>query len=281
MIRDHPDDPLDPMMLAHYALGLEEARLSGGAGRLEMLRTRDILGRWLPPPPARILDVGGGPGAYAFWLAGLGHRVTLVDAVPLHVEQALRTAALQPGRLEGAVVGDARRLAHADASCDAALLMGPLYHLTERSDRIAALREARRVTRPGGIVVAAAISRFASTLDGLARGFLDDPVFERIARADLRCGQHRNPTDNPFWFTTAFFHHPDELRDEMAEAGLGPQALVAVEGPAWLLGDLDARLADDARRHRLMEILALIESEPALIGASAHILAMGRAAGAS
>ena len=95
--------------------------------------------------------------------------------------------------LAGAQVGDARRLPYGDASADAALLLGPLYHLTDRGDRLTALSEARRVLRTGGLVAAAAISRFASTFDGLARGFLADPRFEHVVERDVHDGQHRNP----------------------------------------------------------------------------------------
>jgi len=77
-------------------------------------------------------------------------------------------------------VGDARRLAWDDDSVEAVLLLGPLYHLTSRDDRLQALREAYRIVRPGGVLAAAAISRFASTYDGLLRGFLEDPGFEGI-----------------------------------------------------------------------------------------------------
>ena len=79
---------------------------------------------------------------------------------------------------------------------------GPLYHLTERDDRITALREAARIVRPGGVVLAVGISRFVSTLDGMAHGYLADPAFARIVRDDLATGQHRNPTQSP-----RLFHH--------------------------------------------------------------------------
>ncbi len=143
----------------------EAGRLFAGPGPLERARTQDVLARHFPPPPARVLDVGGGTGVYARWLAERGYAVHLYDVVPRHVEAARR----DPGpRLAGAEVGDARQLPEADASADA--LLGPLYHLTTREDRVRALAEARRVLRPGGVVVAAAISRYASLLDGLFRG---------------------------------------------------------------------------------------------------------------
>src|SRR5207248_1072154 len=112
-----------------------------------------------------------------------------------------------------AAVGDARRLDAQESAYDAVLLMGPLYHLVERSDRLQALREAMRVVRPGGRVIDVAISRFASLLDGLRNGWLADPVFRGIVEEDLRTGQHRNPQPElrPEWFTTAYFHRPDDL----------------------------------------------------------------------
>ena len=73
----------------------------------------------------------------------------------------------------------------ADASVDAVLLLGPLYHLTERADRVRALAEGRRVLRPGGVLAAAAISRYASAVDGLFRGHLREPGFEAIVERDL------------------------------------------------------------------------------------------------
>ena len=257
-------------VFAHYGLGAERARLSAGAGRVERARTEEVLARWLPPAPARILDVGGGPGTYVPWLAGQGYEVHLVDPVPLHVEQALQAGA------RTARVADARSIEEPDAGFDAVLLLGPLYHLTERSDRVRALSEARRVVREGGLVAAAAISRYASLLDGLRTGALDDPAFRSIVERDLVDGQHRNPTSKPEWFTTAFFHRPDELQAEVTDAGLRLAELVGLEGPAWVLGDLDERWGDPEKRERLLSAARAVEREPALIGLSAHLLAVAR-----
>jgi ubiquinone/menaquinone biosynthesis C-methylase UbiE len=253
--------------------------LPGAAvGRLEYLRTMELLSRFLPPAPATVLDVGGGTGAYALPLARKDYSVHLIDPIPLHVEQAKVGSRDQPeAPIAGAEVGDARSLSQMDASTDAVLLLGPLYHLTSREDRLRAFREARRVLRPGGVVLAAAISRFASTIDGLFNGFLADEEFEAMVERDLSEGQHRNPGERPGWFTTAYFHRPAELREEAEEAGLVVDGLFGVEGPAWTMPDLDAWLENPARRARLFAALRRVETEPDLLGASAHLLLVARA----
>ena len=262
---------------AHYASGYEATRLRQGTSRLEKARTELILSRYLPPPPATVVDVAGGAGPYAFWLAGLGYDVHLRDALPLHVELALQASAQQPEHpLRSARVGDARSLDLPAASVDAALLLGPLYHLTERHDRIRALTEARRVLRPGGVAFVVGISRFASLHDGLHHDRLDDPQFVEIVRQDLKDGQHRNPTNHPAYFTTAFFHHPDELEAEVTEAGLDVEACLAVEGPAGLVRDFDAWWTDARRRELLLALVAVVESERTLLGVSPHVLVVAR-----
>jgi ubiquinone/menaquinone biosynthesis C-methylase UbiE len=276
-MHDRPTSHLRPEAAGYYASGFEAQRLAGGDGLLELVRSQELIQRHLPPAPAVVLDVGGGPGTYACWLARLGYSVHLVDAMPLHVEQALEASAAQPEHpLASATVGDARALDAADASVDAVLLMGPLYHLTEREDRLAALRERARVVRPGGVVLAVGISHCASALSGLFNGYLDDPEFVAIVERDLADGQHRNPSNRPGYFTTAFFHRPEQLAAELVEAGLIAEALLGIEGPAAMLPDLDDRLHDDRRRDQLLHVLRLLESEPALLGVSAHIMAVGR-----
>jgi ubiquinone/menaquinone biosynthesis C-methylase UbiE len=237
-----------------------------------------LLERYLPAPPAFVADVGGGPGRYAVWLAERGYHVHLVDPVPLHVEQARAAARGRQATLASAETGDARALRLADASVDAVLLLGPLYHLREREERLQALAEARRVCRRGGVIIAATISRFASTLDGLRGGYLEDPAFAAVADRDRRDGRHRNPTGHPAYFTTAYFHRPEDLAAELSAAGLAHEATLAVEGAGWLLADLDARLADERRRAVLLAALAALEAEPTLLGVSAHLLAVARRA---
>ncbi|HEY4909534.1 MAG TPA: methyltransferase domain-containing protein [Methylomirabilota bacterium] len=269
-------EPIPREAHAYYDGGVEAGRLFRSHGLIELARTQEIILRHLPPPPCTVLDVGGGPGAYACWLASRGYRVTLIDAVPLHVEQARAASARQPDAPIAALdVGDARELECADASARAVLLLGPLYHLTERPDRLVALREARRVLEPGGLLFAAAVGRYASLLSGVAEGLLGDPDFAAIVAQDLRDGQHRNPTAKDY-FTTTFFHRPDELRSEVIQAGFDLVELVGVEGPAWLLPDLERRWTDPEERERLLQAARAVEREPTLLGLHPHLLAVAR-----
>lgn len=259
---------MDEAFLHHYSLGVERDRLLAGGDHLELVRTFELLADVLPPPPARLLDVGGGPGVYAARLARAGYDVQLVDVVPLHVEQARACAETQPKAPFEAQLGDARALARfADESVDAVLLLGPLYHLTSRDDRVQALAEARRVVRPGGIVAAAAISRYASLLDGTVQGLLSDPRFAAIVERDLRHGQHRNPENVEGWFTTAYFHLPQELCAEVEEAGLAVERLAGVEGPGGWLGGWPEQ------RELVLRAARLAENVPAM---SAHMLCIAR-----
>ena len=264
-----------PEILDYYALGEERGRLDQDL--LERARTLDILDRHLPPPPGVVLDVGGAAGAYAFGLAERGYAVHLVDPVPLHVQQALEaSAARATGRLASATIGDARALDRPEASVDVLLMLGPLYHLLERTDRLAALVEARRVLKPGGWLFAAAISRFASLLDGLRGELFDQPLFPPIVERDLATGRHRNDTGLAKFFTTAFFHHPDELQGEVTGAGFALEGVLAVEGPAGLMPDFTRRWEDPAQRKTLLHFLRRIEREPTLSGASFHLVAVAR-----
>jgi SAM-dependent methyltransferase len=259
---------IDAEILAHYAGGGERDRLAGGPS-LELLRTQVLLERFLPAPPARVLDVGGASGVYAAWLASRGYQVHLVDPVPLHIEQAASAGGFS------AALGDARHLAEPDSSYDAVLLLGPLYHLPERADRLRALSQARRVTRAGGVVAAAVISRHASMFDGFFRGFIDTPGFAAMMTEDLRTGQHRNPGREPERFTTAYFHDRDSIAAEITAAGLHLHGVLPVEGPLHWAPGIHGRLADPAQRQLILGVLAAMEHDPAIAGATAHLLAIG------
>jgi SAM-dependent methyltransferase len=157
---------------------------------------------------------------------------------------------------------------------DAVLLLGPLYHLIAREERLDCLREAWRVLRPGGTLIAVAISRFASTLDGLVNHLFADARYAPIAWQDLRNGQHRGLDGK--YFTTAYLHHPAELEPELFEAGFRDTRVLPIEGPGWLLQDFEAQWADANLREAILEVVRRTEAEPSLLGASSHLMAVGR-----
>jgi SAM-dependent methyltransferase len=263
------DEPLH----RHYDTDIDEdARLRRGLGRLELARVQEIVRRHLAPA-SHVLDVGGATGVHSEWLLDDGHTVHLVDLLPGHVDRA--TASLGGRESFAASVGDGRALPVPDASVDAVLLLGPLYHLTDRADRLAVWREASRVLVPGGVVIGMGISRFASLFDGLAQEYLFDPAFRAIVAQDLATGVHENPTGDPRWFTTAYFHRPEELADEAAAVGLDVRETVGVEGLAhWIkpLGRVFDDGADPADREAVLAAARSIEAEPTLLGLSSHLL---------
>jgi SAM-dependent methyltransferase len=206
-------------------------------------------------------------------LAADGYQVHVVDLTTRHIERV--RSELGPLGVT-AEVGDARHLDLDDGCFDVVLLLGPLYHLTDRAERLSALSEARRVVRPSGMVGVAAISRFASLFDGLARGFLFDPDFFPIVTRDLAEGQHRNPDDRDHWFTTAYLHEPRELREEVEAVGLEILDLVGLEGLAGWLGHLAGRWETVVGRDMILYSARAVEREPSVIGLSGHLLAVAR-----
>jgi len=266
----------DPTIKAYYDKAPEESRLELGVFRLEELRTRELILRHVPAPAAVVFDVGGAAGVYAFWLAERGYDVRLFDAVPRLVDVARQRNERATHRLNSCAVADARSLPEARDSADVVLLLGPLYHLVDARDRQAALAEVARVLRPGGILIAAGIARWASALDGLSRELLRDHEFRRIVERDLVDGHHQNPTDRLDYFTTAYFHRPDELWQEVVDAGFHVEGLYGIEGPGWILPDLVERWNDPERREVILQVARALESEPSVLGCSAHFLLVGR-----
>lgn len=262
-----------PEVMRFYGSVIDEAeRLSASAdGALELLRTQELLRRYLPPAPAGVIDVGAGPGAHARWLAEDGYAVHLVDPVPRHIEAARSV----PGCT--VELGDARELNAPDASYDVVLLLGPLYHLPERDQRDRALSEARRVLRPGGLLAAAGINRYASLFEHTAFARLHkESVRESIGNI-LATRIH----DGKKSFTTAYFHSGAELRDEVTEAGFEGAEVFGIEGPAWgMLKAAEQHTGESLIGTPLFDSAVaaarMAEPYPELLAASSHMLAVGR-----
>lgn len=219
----------DQWIQDYYAKQFSEAdRLvtRSANGQLEFLRVQQLVSTRLDPH-SRVLDVGGGTGVHAQWLANAGHTVTMIDPVPEQVASANQAAPQVH-----ALVGDARDLQFDDDSFDAVLLLGPLYHLQEWSDRLRAWQEALRVLTPGGIVFGAGISRAAAALKMVfARSFRNIPADALIDLLENGSDKKQAPTTG---FPGGHHHTAVELADEAADAGFENVVTVGIEGPAGL-----------------------------------------------
>jgi ubiquinone/menaquinone biosynthesis C-methylase UbiE len=273
----HQSEALDERIIHYYMQGKEATRLTVGIGPLEYARTKELIRRYLPETPQSILDVGGGPGVHACWLARKGHEVHPVDVLPLHVDQGRQASEAQPDApLASYLVGDARRLPVRASIVDAVLLYSPLYHFLEKDDRLRALRKCWPALRQGGLLVAVGISRFASLHVGLVRGWIDDDDFRQMVENELADGKHYPPSGLPALFARAYFHHPDELSSEVVEAGYERLATVAVEGTGWLVPDLDDNRHVRRQREAILSAVRWTENEHTILGLSPHIMVVAR-----
>jgi ubiquinone/menaquinone biosynthesis C-methylase UbiE len=226
------------------------------------------------PPGAHVLDAGSGPGRYAVALAQAGHRVSLLDLSPHCLELAEEWARVVgvSQRIVDVVEGDVRNLRRwPDAYFDAALLLGPLYHLLRTQDRAAAVREVRRVVKPGGSVFASAIARF--TPARLALKYWPDQIAAPELREALRRGAA--PAVPGAAWTDAAYLTPQQLRRLFERHGFQTVTLAACEGFAAFMEEAVNRLSDTEWPAWLALIVETC-TEPVLLGAAAHTLYVGR-----
>ncbi|MFC7790368.1 class I SAM-dependent methyltransferase [Microbacterium sp. MAHUQ-60] len=257
-------EEIDARIQAYYGEVFDEhVRLTtrSAQGPAEFSRTQEIVRGHVPS--GRILDIGGGAGVHARALQDARYEVDLVDPVPRHVAQAQRAGVR-------ARVADARDLPFPDADFDAALMLGPLYHLASRDERLQAIREAARVVRPGGYIFAAALSRYIA----FGKATLGRPVPEPYPEEWVELAAEGTPASG-MRFPAGHFHTAEELEAEVAAAGLTVVDVVGVEGPAG--GLLESM---ESAGEELVEATLLIARAAASLRGirdmSAHLIAVAR-----
>ena len=260
-----------------YNSGAEIGRLERGLGVIEFYRSKEIISSYLKGTGLTICDVGGGIGRYSSWLAEQGHDVTLIELAPVAVEYAVKEMKAP----YVAKVGDARTLEMPSDSCDVVLLMGPLYHLMNLSDRMTAISEAYRILKPGGLLFAAGISKFSSatwalSVYGNGVDFIDDDVYMDMLKREMSTGEHIRPETYPRIIADAYFHTPEGLCSELIKGGFSVVGKHAVEGCIWFTPELNNKWEDPNRRARLLEILHASETDDSMMGISPHFLIVGK-----
>jgi SAM-dependent methyltransferase len=227
----------------------------------------------LIPPGARVLDLGGGPGKWTIWLLRRGHRVVLGDLSPKMLEIAWREIAAAGLAAEQVLELDARDLsALPDGAFDVVVSLGPLYHLTDEADRGRAIGEARRVLRPGGLLLATVMTRYPWGIGALFEGGQ-----ERIAaaRQAVDTGVYRNPDSGRF--TEAYLFRVEDVAPFFEEAGFSTRRLIASQGMLHLVQAQVAELRerDGEAYDALIEMAYAASADPSILGISNHILYAG------
>ena len=241
--------------------------------RTEFAVTMRALQAHLSPPPAQVLDCGGGPGRYAVELARRGHQVTLFDLSTAALHLARENAAAAGVALAGYEHGSATDLScFPDDSFDAVLLMGPLYHLLEEGERLQALTEARRVLKPGSPCFAAFISRYAVPRWAAAREPSWPLEYPALLEKILATGVLPPGAEDGSSFV-AHFAHPAQVGPFCQRAGLEVVTVLGVEGLVSMIED-GVNALSGAAWDTWVELNCRVAADPSIHGCVEHLLAV-------
>lgn len=254
-----------------YNRASEETRLDKGMGVFEFERIKSLVEKYIPTSSSKIIDIGGGTGKYSEWLAKKGHQVHLVEPVAKHIQIAQNRANRLKNRFS-VHLGEARKLEFPDNYADLIILHGPLYHLQKKEDRDLAICEAKRVLKNDGIILGFAINYTASTLVGLLNGLIHKKTFFEMCKEELIRGMHNPPDEFPWLLAEAFYHKPEQLKDEFVNQGLTYLNTYAVEGMAWLDKEYFASMLNNKKRGTLMELIQVTENDSYLLPFSPHMM---------
>lgn len=262
---------IDKEIDSFYSKTAEATRLQVGLGPLEFERNKELILRYLPKKKSVVLDVGGGPGIYAEWLAEQKQEVYLIDPVEKHIEEATKRSNKSKNKFK-CFLGESRSLDFPDGFADLIILHGPLYHLQKQSERLDCLKETKRVLKPGGIVLGFAINYTASTMVSLLQGVIQQKEFFHMCKQELENGMHQAPKNMPGILPKAFYHRQEELKEEFEKANFKYLDTIAVEGMIWLDKNYFESRADMTKKKRMMELLKMTEKDKNLLSFSPHIM---------
>lgn len=249
----------------------EETRLEKGMGIFEFIRIKSLIEKFILCDQQTIIDVGGGTGKYAEWLAQKGHRVHLIEPLEKH----LAIAEKRSRKLKNKFTihqAEARNIPLQNHIADIVILHGPLYHLQHSEDRSRAILEAKRLLKNGGIVLGFAINYTASTLVGLLQGQIHKRPFFNMCVEELKSGVHNPPEGFSYLLAEAYYHKPSELKLEFVTQGFEYLNTYAVESIAWLDKDYFMNMTIEKKRHTLNKLTELIENDSELMAFSPHMM---------
>lgn len=254
-----------------YNKASEETRLDKGMGVFEFERIKVLIEKYIPSSSSKIIDVGGGTGKYSEWLAKKGHQVYLVEPVVKHIKLAENRANKLKNKYS-VQLGESRKLDFPNNFADLIILHGPLYHLQKKEDRDLTISEAKRVVKKNGIILGFAINYTASTLVGLLNGLIHKKSFFKMCKEELTTGMHNPPDDFPWLLAEAYYHKPEQLKDEFINQKLTYINTYAVEGMAWLDKEYFANMLNNKKKKLLLKLITITENDNYLLPFSPHMM---------
>lgn len=266
-------------LIAHYNKFNEDKRLTRRHGQVEYITTMQYIHKYIEAlqgenakdTTLRILDIGAGTGRYAVELAKEGHDVTAVEYVKYNLGRLKQNANVakkecqEAGKefLLQAYQGDARKLKRfAEDTFDLTLLFGPMYHLYSFEDKLQALTEAKRVTKPDGYIL---VAYLMNEYGVLTYGFKEGNAIACIEDGRLDENFHCRSTEKDL-YDYVRLEDMKELRDA---AGLEHVQTISADGPAdYMRRELNA-MSEEMFAKFIEYHLSTCE-RPELLGAGAH-----------
>ena len=225
-------------------------------------------------PGEKILDIACGTGWYAKVLLEKGYLMGLNDLSKKNMDLTLQKTGEHPGIIQMDVSDALDSDIWGKGKWDAVLVLGPLYHLPDRQDRLKILLNAKRSVRKGGVIFLAFMSRIVALLYGLKNnpGGINKP--DGVMKL-WKTGTDESFVDGTRWFTNGYFSFPEEINPLLGEAGLKPLHLAGIEGIFAENMELYHRLDSDLQ-HKWMRFIIDSCEETHMVYSSKHLLSVCR-----
>lgn len=219
-----------------------------------------------------ILDIGGGPGRYSFFLANQDHNVTLLDLSQHNIDVAKEKSRSFGITLNDYIKGDALELNIHNQKYDVILLMGPLYHLIKETDRKKVVENAYHLLKNDGIIIASFISKYAPIQDCLS--YLEFAGMDSDVN-DLLCYLKDGENKEGLGFTTAYFTGIEEAKALMSENHFEELAFAGVEN---ILGSKEQEILSLSEKdiQKWLDLCFALSEDETLYGTSQHFLYVGK-----
>ncbi len=223
---------------------------------------------------SKIVDIGGGPGKYSFYLRNIGHDVTLVDLSEENINFAKNKARELNLNLTDYIHANVLDLNFIkDNSFDDVLCMGPLYHILDKADQIKAINECLRILKPDGMIFISFITKFAHAICFIIQN--PDKIKEWRSYIENVIETGKNYGDIDTNFTDSFFFHPKEIEELMIQFPIDKLEITGIEGlfaqSEGKLKQMDKKILDE-----WIDFSFKYSSHPSILGACQHIMYIGR-----